>query len=382
MSNISWHRYLCLWAMFLALAPVVVLGAMGDDDDDDDDAPQANAEAWKVRREEMKREIKEEVNEWLQNNFQKKQIVPRLAQMLYQKWQGVVPAWTILENGYEVPAPRGRSGFSSDKDALEHIREELREELLDEYHEEHPIPSREDLEKEGDEVYPMFQKGDIIPEGEINLRRGRGTNVIVHGKFTAMDPERLRIGDRWVARIDLDEKTAGRFYVRIHDKIVEEYVNDKLKLYHGKEEAWVSRNIDERLPKRFLEYWYVPKEMRTDWLYSSNPDRWMSRRAFMERAYNLNRAAVEKKKTEEFSKIKFEEARWEFYPEENDWFPQEVLEQMRAAAQAEAQMANQNNPNMPGGMGPDMPGGYGGDPNLPPPLPPVGGVAPPPPQRR
>ncbi len=380
MRSIFWRNLFCLWALFFVMTPAVAFAAMGDDDDDDDDFQQAAAdpEAWKVRREEIKQEIKEEVNDWLQKNFQKKQIVPVLAQQLFVKWKGVEPDWRTLENGYEVPAPRGRAGFNSDKEALEKIREDLREELMDEYHEMHPVPLREDLEQEGRETYPMFHIGDIIPEGDVNLRQGRGTNVRVRGKFTMLNPERLRIGDRWITREDLDEKTEGRFYKAVNDKIVEDYVNDKIKLYHGKEEAWVSRAIDDRLPKRYLEYWYVPKEMRPDWLYSTNPDRWMSRRAFMDRAYDLNRKAVEKRRTEELSKQKFEEAGWIYYAEEEDWFPQEVYEEMLAAAQAPA--ANPNDPMNQMNMGaapppPNYGGGIGGGmaplPNdIPPPPPP------------
>ena len=319
MRNIFWRNLLCLWALVLILAPAVSFGAVGDDDDDDDGFQQgaADPEAWKVRREEIKQEIKEEVNDWLAKNFQKKQIVPLLAQRLFETWKGVDPDWRTLENGYEVPAPRGRSGFKTDKEALEKIREDLRNELLDEYHDLHPVPQRDDLEKEGRETYPMFHIGDIIPEGEVSLRNGRGTNVHVRGMFSLLNPERIRIGDRWITREDLDEKTEGRFYKAVNDKIVEDYVNDKLKLYHGKEEAWVSRTIDDRLPKRFLEYWYVPKQIRTDWLYSANPDRWMSRRAFMDRCYDLNRKATEERKTEELSKLKFEDAGWVYYAEDN-----------------------------------------------------------------
>ena len=354
------------WVLCLGLLLPMTTVADDDAEEEDGEDTTANIEEWRQLRKEMQQEAKKKLDEWLDKNVTKEKVTGIFARK-WTTWNPktrkfnlpLQPPWTWNKNEPHLQPSPMRS--------VDKVKEELDFTLEKQYRRENPEPRREELLRQGREKYPMFKIDTRI---SFTIREGKGTNTIVSGKFKSINNEYIVIGQRFIARQDLDEETLALFYEEKNDELVEDFINSELRKYKAKLENWVYSQSVENLPALLLKEGFVPKPrsrvpgtpgyeekpkvlfvIEKNRLYisqnselSPNTKLWESREASVERAYRILYEEQKARMMPYFEAEVFKDPELDpkWVVDNGEWVPSPVAEERRKA-QAEAAKAKQEN---------------------------------------
>lgn len=341
-------------------APVAVTAA-ADDEEDEEEAE--DIDAWKAERDEIEKEIRAVVKEWVEKNITRQTTTMALNAMLQRETKNpLIGDFSQLRGvrPWVWPTPEATA-------TLEKIVEDKRAEAKQRVDRELPDSKRKAFEEDAKERYKMFKERDRIT---FVLRGGFGTNTQVDGIYFGKDSERVHIGSRYIARIDLDADTEAKFYQDLNIKRTEEYIRRQNERYDAVKENKIEDYLRDWLPKAFQAAEYVPDPFKTgSSARTSKSEYWVDRLGLHTKIYQIFvKQATEARTIIETKRI-FEEREWVFAPnaeEKNEWMPKHIAERIQQQKTAAAAPVDPNAPPA--------------DPNAPPPMdaPPMD-VPPPPP---
>ncbi|MBR0457616.1 MAG: hypothetical protein IJJ26_00115 [Victivallales bacterium] len=327
----NWSKQVFWMVLCAGLVTPMALPAQEAEEGAPQQQQEAQAEAddeWKEERKELEKKIRQMTDEWLKKNVTK----PILTKGLALRWRAIKPAWS-----WPLLKP---------KRSLAAVREDLEKRMEAQYRKENREPTVKELTEAGREKYKMYQVGDIV---KFKIRDGKGVNTIVEGRLTSVSFDFLRIGQRFVNRVDMDNETLALFYKDINDQMVDEYVKHEQRVYAAKLGNFVDENVQEQLAGEILKEGYVPKQMKPNAERSPNLARWETREEFMDKLYKKVYEEMKARKTKEFEEKVYKEAEYVYVKEAKEWMPVDVAETYRA------NLANQQKPNE--GEGEGMEGG-------------------------
>ena len=230
-----------------------------------------------------------------QNRDRRKFIVSE--QNKWRNMEDMPDSYPNMSKYLDIVAPqweleKGRLKSLVKRDMLK-IREDMEKELTAIF-EKHCKPKNiEDLEREGQEKYPMYK----IEDGKkkpyvtnITLRGGRGYAANkIEGRLEAITVNRLKIGPRMISRNDLDEDTQALFYDEVNQKMVEKYVLQEQRRYKAIKEGFVNDWVFMVYPDMLMAEGYVPKQYLLNKVQrrSTNVKNWIPRDVYFENLYNV-----------------------------------------------------------------------------------------------
>jgi hypothetical protein len=93
-------------------------------------------------------------------------------------------------------------------------------EILAKFSEEYQQKFRADAQKEAEELYRLRKDGEEIA---FSTRNSEAPNAAVSGKLRGVTGDRVKIGMRWVLRIDIPDEVQAIIWQDAHQKAVREY---------------------------------------------------------------------------------------------------------------------------------------------------------------
>lgn len=99
----------------------------------------------------------------------------------------------------------------------------------------YPMNVVETYAKEAEEMYALHKQGDDV---SFVIRGGRGMNATVSGPLRDINELRMRVGNRWVVRTDVEEEVLARFDPTVQAKYIERYVRVQTNKYKFTREAY------------------------------------------------------------------------------------------------------------------------------------------------
>ncbi len=124
--------------------------------------------------------------------------------------------------------------------------------------------------REAEGKYRVFDKGEKV---SFVIRGGVGPNTTVQGMLRDVTSLRIRVGNRWIPRMDMDETTLARYDEEISKKYIERFVRAQTNRYNIRKEDYAKDQRQELLPQTFRRGGYIPKRNARDRL---NPENWIS----------------------------------------------------------------------------------------------------------
>lgn len=104
------------------------------------------------------------------------------------------------------------------------IKEAAAEAARNEVDQRYPTEQIEQFRKETEEQYALWEEGDIIT---FVIRGGRGRTPTVTGRLRHVSPIRVQVGNRWIARQDIERETLACLDPEVHASVVEALVRKK-----------------------------------------------------------------------------------------------------------------------------------------------------------
>ena len=232
------------------------------------------------------------------------------------------------------------------------VRDALEKELYETFDAACPAEDTAVLREKGQKKYPMAPPAKERPNVKFKLRGGKGTNTEVEGQLRFVQSLRIKVNERWINRIDMEDEAAALFYPDVNKKLVDDYVNQEIRKYSALREGFVFDWVQLLLPDRLMSAGYVPdkyltmnpKTKRFDYLWrqSSNVKSWITAKAFEDRAYKIQYEAETKRQMAIVSKEIFTNASqygarmdYVWLEEAKDYVPVEKVEEEKARIEEE-----------------------------------------------
>lgn len=380
------------WLMLCVslMLPLLMAQAQEEEEGEEEGEEEVDPNEWKKEREEIYKAIKAEVKKRVEAKVSYTKIVkdvsgrakafedklkPRLVAQRQEyvriqsnRWKEtylhaypkfdytkiLIPAWT-----WPTPAP---------KQTPEKLKSNLEARLEKEFRKAYPEKSVNELTEEGQKKYVMVKVVDGQPKPEVSfkLRGGKGVNTRVGGKLHQVTAERLRVGSRWINRMDLDDETSAMFYEDVNERFVKEYVQLEQRKYSAALENFKADWVMYLLPDELMADGYIPTSymVKPEQRESPNLKVWISRKEFLQNIYNFLYKMETNKQTPIVEKEYFLHAadkynfaeNYEYVKEAKEWMPNTVAADYRAAQEAkleeEKRRQQGGEPGMDGGMGP------------------------------
>jgi hypothetical protein len=258
-------------ALVLLLAALLWFGVFGRS------APFSSSPSdWRPRRDRMVQEEHERAEIDAQREIDDAYVFDYVAQAIEEKRDipglarfSMLRAEHWSEDGQSVrdcDADREACGKEAERRSRERFQERYPAALIE--------ASIERLTKEAEERFALYKLGDKV---SFVIRGGRGPGSRVEGTFIELLEERLRIGNRLINRMDLDEETEARFYVEVHERVKRNY----LIVQKAREQAILENRMDdirqELYPPIFIEAGFIPDVTiaNSDWR-SGRLDTWIT----------------------------------------------------------------------------------------------------------
>ena len=161
-------------------------------------------EAWKAERRKLEQVIEGRVKEEVDKKVSKKQIAAQLG----MKWPVKAP-------------PKSKEDIDAG------VEKELEEEAGEKF----PESKRREFEKEAEEKYRIYERGDAV---EFEIRGGMGPNALVKGRLYGKTLMRLKVSSRYVLRADMTEEVCARFWEDVSEKYKNKYIRVQNIRYDAK----------------------------------------------------------------------------------------------------------------------------------------------------
>ena len=154
------------------------------------------------------------------------------------------------------------------------------------------------IREEAEAHFAMYPRGAKVT---LKRRKGRGTQTEVTGPLSDIGPDRVRVGSHFIRREDIDEDEQARLFKDVHDRRVQQRVQQKTgawmqELHYVRQDA-----ADAVLPDAFRKAGYAPNILvpgaKMD---KAKPERWISQAELLAqlRAYTDELAAALKENGE------------------------------------------------------------------------------------
>lgn len=378
------------------LLPLCVVTAQDEgDDDDDDDAAEVNPDDWKKERAEIEKAITAEVKKRVEAKVTYQKIVEDIGKRADVFEKRLKPGLLAQRKAFltkesarwkkdfglaypkvdydNIVIPKWVWPIKGEMPTSEKLKEALEKMLEESFRAANPEKSEKELTKEGHEKYKMVRivPGEPEPFVTLKLRAGKGTNTKAEGRLSAVTPEHLRVGIRWINRLDLDEETCGMFYKDVNERLVKDYVYLEQRKYRAMLESFVVEWVMYLLPDELMKHNYIPLDyLRSDRLrVSPNMKKWVLRKDMIKRAYDFQYKREYDKQMKivepDFFKHATEkfgyEENYEYVKEKKEWMPNTVAaafreeQQRKLEAEKNKQQGRMGPEGMPEGMPPGPP---------------------------
>ena len=217
----------------------------------------------------------------------------------------------------------------------------------------YPLAGKEtQYRKEAEAKYKLHKIGDHV---SFIIRGGRGTNTLVEGRFDGMNEVRIKVGNRWIVREDMDVEDLARFDPVIHKRYIKRYVRFHLNTYKVKRVDYAEQLRKKIEPQMYQAANYViwgrrwvPVKPLLDMIVAWQRKQWEKRL----------RPRIEK---ELFTKNGFVKFKGKWMPKKNAESLKAKLAELLEARKKQAAAAKSANEMFGGAM---MPGGMGGKPGM------------------
>ncbi|MDD4538545.1 MAG: hypothetical protein PHT80_05980 [Lentisphaeria bacterium] len=285
------------------------------------EAPEAPlSTAWMAEREEIRAQIAQMVQEELDRQVTYESIVEELnANMpLNPPW-----AWPCANATMLMPD----------------VEQELLAALRIEAEQKYPPADKDKIVQDARRKYTLYQPGEHV---SFVLRDGIGANTKVEGVFATLSPERIRVGNRWVHRKDLDAETSARFYEAENGPAIERMIVRETSRFDAIVESYIFDEKQARLPAQFLAAGYVPDfRIKTASFKNPNASAWLSRQDAIDIAYMAKRKVVGEQLKKIITKEIFESEGYVWVASQKDWEPSDYVEAKQRRAQRQSQNQQQ-----------------------------------------
>ena len=179
---------------------------------------------------------------------------------------------------------------------------------------EYPAARLDEIEKEARKKYELYEPGDKV---SFLIRGGLGPNAFVEGYLRKVNPTRVRIGNRWIVRSDIDDDILARLYPDEHKEAVEKYLRVHAGRFERRREDYEQQVRKKYAARFFREAGYVKAG-----------ERWVARDRFFK-----NRLAEEHKKfardlRDRITRELYKEHGYRFDAEAGKWVPGSPVKRM------------------------------------------------------
>jgi len=128
---------------------------------------------------------------------------------------------------------------------------------------------------------PLYKKGDYI---DLTLHNGVGSSAKVHDKLVSVGRDRILVGNRWIAKVDLSAEEQACFFPEEHAAFVGQRVSQMLQKAHAEAMQELAKAHEKALYDAWVAAGYVPdisllaeRGMKVDAKY------WMTKVGLMKR---------------------------------------------------------------------------------------------------
>jgi len=130
----------------------------------------------------------------------------------------------------------------------------------------YPASKYKKFKSDAAKKYRLFEIGEQV---EFVIRHGQGINTRVKGKLLEKDRSMVKIGSRYISRLDISSKDQAHFFKDVSDKKRQEYVARKSKLYNSERQTFQQDFAKKIEPKLYNKYGYLFDAVSNQYLSQS-----------------------------------------------------------------------------------------------------------------
>lgn len=185
-----------------------------------------------------------------------------------------------------------------------------------------PIKELQEIVQEAERIFPLYQIGD-----QVSIRTRIKTNPVASGIVSAISPERVLIGSRWIPVKDIAEEQRNAFDTVKTQDLRQNFVTRQNNL----QMAILRNNTDDlflkTLPEALRKGGYFPKSH--DPIELVKPGNWVPAGVVLQQELTRLRQEATDKLRPEIEKQRFTENHFKFYVNKKEWRPAGVFQSLK-----------------------------------------------------
>lgn len=185
-----------------------------------------------------------------------------------------------------------------------------------------PLKELQALVQEAERIYPLYRVGD-----QVSIRTRIKANPVANGMVSAISPERVRIGSRWIPVKDIVEEQRAAFDAMKTQDLRQNFVarqnNLQMAILQNATDDFVLKILPETM--RRAGYYAISNE-QNDLL---TPKNWVSSGTVLRQELTRLRKEAKEKLAPEIEKKRFTEKKFKYHEGKKEWQPAGILQSLK-----------------------------------------------------